>query len=119
MRISQHILALLALLWLCAVPSLAQSQHELNQQADKEFQQADKELNRIWKELLPKLEPVTREKLRTAQLEWIKYRDAEAAAKASLFEGGSMAPMLYSYSLKASTEARIKELKTWLEENSH
>ena len=109
---------LVSLLWLLGTPALAQPQQEMNQQADKEFQQADKELNRVWKQLLPKLEPGTREKLRTAQLEWIKFRDAEAAAKASIFEGGSMAPMIYSYSLKSSTDSRLKELKAWLQEAS-
>ena len=97
-------------------PAVAQNQHELNQQADKEYKTADKELNRVWKELVPHLSPEVKEKLVTAQEQWIKFRDAEATAKASIFEGGSMAPMIYSYSLKRTTETRTQELKDWLEE---
>jgi uncharacterized protein YecT (DUF1311 family) len=118
MRTSPIPALLLSLFLLLTTPGWGQSQHEMNQQADKEFKQADKELNRVWNDLLPRLQPETREKLRTSQLQWIKFRDAEAAARASIFEGGSMAPMLYSYSLKSTTEARTKELKLWLQEAS-
>lgn len=88
----------------------------MNQQADREYKLVDKELNRIWKELLPHLTPEVRDKLIASQQQWITFRDAEAAAKASIFEGGSMAPMIFSYSLKRTTETRIEELKDWLEE---
>lgn len=112
----RNLRTLLFLLALFSFPALAQSQQEMNQQADHEYQQADKELNRVWKELLPKLQPETRAKLETAQLQWITFRDAEAQARASIFEGGSMAPMIYLYSLKRTTEDRTEELKLWWEE---
>lgn len=96
-------------------PGWTQNQNELNQQADKEFKQADKELNAVWKKLMPTLTPEVKKKLTDSQLLWIKFRDAEAAAKAENFAGGSMAPMIYSYSLKTSTQQRTKELKAWLD----
>lgn len=106
----------LALGLLLAAPATAENQQEMNQRADREYQVADKELNRIWKELLTHLTPGVKDKLITSQQQWIKFRDAEAAAKSSIFEGGSMAPMIYSYSLKRTTETRIEELKDWLKE---
>lgn len=99
--------------------ALAQNQQELNQQADAAYRKADAELNRLWKKLQPSLSPEVKEKLVTSQQHWITFRDAEAEAKASMFEGGSMAPMIYSNSLRATTEQRIRELRTWIEATSH
>jgi uncharacterized protein YecT (DUF1311 family) len=90
------------------------NQNQLNQQAEDNFKKSDAELNRVYNALLKKLTPETKEKLVTSQLLWLKFRDAEANARASEFEGGSMAPMLYSGSRNHTTKARIADLKEWL-----
>lgn len=96
-------------------PIWAQTQLELNEKAQAEFQTADAELNGVWKELLPRLTPLTQSKLTESQLLWIKFRDAEAAAKASIYEGGSIWPMIYADNRRSTTQTRIAELKSYLE----
>jgi uncharacterized protein YecT (DUF1311 family) len=44
---------------------------------DKAYAAWDKELNKNYVELMRTLKPTQKEALRTAQLEWIKYRDLE------------------------------------------
>lgn len=95
---------------------LAQSQHEMNAQAAADFAKADKELNAVYKQLTAQLQPLTREKLITAQLLWIKLRDADAEARASEWEGGSMYPMIYESTRARSTRQRVTELRQWLDE---
>ncbi len=104
-----------AILWLSlASPTWAQTQLELNEKAHAEFQASDLELNRVWQEILPDLTPLTKSKLTQSQLLWIKFRDAEAAAKASVYEGGSIWPLIYAQSRRATTQARTTELKLYL-----
>ncbi|MGE0496150.1 MAG: lysozyme inhibitor LprI family protein [Vulcanimicrobiota bacterium] len=110
---------LLALLILLTVPTFAQNQHELNARALQDYEAADRELNQVWQELKPQLGASVREKLVDAQLIWIKYRDAEAKARQALYEGGSMAPMIYYASMATTTRARTAVLREWLEEVSH
>lgn len=95
---------------------LAQSQHEMNAQAAADFAKADQELNAVYKQLTARLQPLTREKLITAQLLWIKLRDADAAARASEWEGGSMYPMIYESTRARATRLRVTELRQWLDE---
>ncbi|GMU57979.1 MAG: hypothetical protein AMXMBFR33_71250 [Candidatus Xenobia bacterium] len=95
---------------------LAQSQHEMNAQAAADFAKADKELNVVYKQLTARLQPLTKEKLITAQLLWVKLRDADAEARASEWEGGSMYPMIYEATRARSTRQRVTELREWLDE---
>lgn len=118
------IFSFLLLFLLATGPALAKdpaemNQHELNMHAQEEFEKSDAELNRLWKELQPLLTPGVKAKLLDSQLLWIKFRDAEAAAQAMIFDGGSMAPMMYSTSLKSTTDARIRDLKAWIKNSSN
>ncbi|MEW6278267.1 MAG: lysozyme inhibitor LprI family protein [Candidatus Eremiobacterota bacterium] len=70
----------------------AQSQQEMNREAAEDFRKAD------------------------AELLWIQFRDAEAAARASEMEGGSAYPMLYEGTRARLTRDRTARLKEWLEE---
>jgi len=106
---------LLLLLILCA-PALAQNQQELNAQAQSDFIKADAELNRVYKLLMKRAGGSTKDQLIAAQLAWIKFRDADAKARASENEGGSIYPMIYSGSRARTTRARTAELKEWLTE---
>ncbi len=100
----------------CVLGAPAQSQHELNQQAAADFEQADKELNAAYKMLMARLDAASKEKLITAQLLWIKLRDADAAARAAGNEGGSIYPLIYDGSRAASTRERTKWLREWYDE---
>lgn len=109
----------LTVLLLCAAmfaPLAAQTQLELNENAHQKYLDADKELNRVWNELTPRLSPGVKDQLVEAQLRWLKFRDAEADAKAAVYEGGSMAPLIRAQTLTELTRARTQELKGWLDE---
>lgn len=108
-------LVLSSLLLACPTPVLAQSQQEMNREAEDGFRRADVELNRVYQELLPRLPGPVREKLIDAQLAWIRFRDAEAEARAWEFEGGTMYPFLYYSSLEDTTRQRSEDLRIWLE----
>lgn len=95
--------------------AFAQTQQEMNQQADAEFQKADKALNAVYQKLIKKVTPEVKERLIDAQLAWIKFRDAEAKARAAEVEGGSMYPLLYSGSLAETTRVRTQQLQEWLD----
>ncbi|HEY6251290.1 MAG TPA: lysozyme inhibitor LprI family protein [Candidatus Angelobacter sp.] len=50
------------------------------------------------------------EKLRSAQLAWTHYRDAQCAAAEQQFEGGSIAPSIVAGCHKELAEQRMKDL---------
>lgn len=119
-EVDMRTLAILALLLsglflVCPRSALAQSQQEMNREAEAGFRQADAELNRVYQELLPRLPGPVQEKLIDAQLAWIRFRDAEAEARAWEFEGGTMYPFLYYSSLEDTTRQRSEDLRIWLE----
>lgn len=96
----------------------AQSQYQMNMDAYKEFQKSDKELNVVYRQLIKKYstddtgDAATRKKIVASERAWIRYRDAEADAEASVdVEGGSMYPMEYSTDAAILTDDRIKKLK--------
>ena len=99
---------------LLASPTMAQNQHELNQQAAADFQKADKELNVVYKQLMKKLEGKVKQRLIDSQIIWVKFRDTEADARGLIFEGGSAQPLLYEGARARLTEKRVVELKEWL-----
>ena len=99
-------------------PAAAQNQHEMNQQAHKDFLKADAELNRVYQRLVAKLDDTSKKKLVDAQLKWIKFRDADAEARAATNQGGTIYPTVYNGVLAQTTKLRTGQLKQWLEEFS-
>lgn len=102
--------------WTNSPPDSAQSQLEINDWAANEFKTADAELNAVWKQLLPKLSEPEKEALTDAQLLWIEFRDVNAKAAAAAYEGGSIAPYIYSQSQTETTRMRTYQLKQRLDE---
>ena len=94
-----------------AILALAQTQLELNEEAASEFNKADAELNKVYGELRSLLDDEDKARLKEVQLLWLKYRDANADFAASQFEGGSIAPLIYSSAMTSTTEDRVEELK--------
>jgi uncharacterized protein YecT (DUF1311 family) len=92
----------------------AHTQLDMNICADKQFQAADAELNRVYKQIMSKAE--NDPKLKAAEVSWLKYRDDNCAYEASMYEGGSMQPMVYSFCLERMTKARAAELRGQLKE---
>ena len=86
------------------------TQHQMNQEAAAAFKGADARLNAAYKKLMAKLSKSRQTKLKTAQIAWLKFRDAESAFFGSEMEGGSAEPMLHSGAMAELTEERAKAL---------
>jgi len=106
-------LALLALLFPVSSHSQTQKKHPIEKAleacidkdsstagmtncADRALESWDKELNRVYNELARKLDSKGKQALKAAQMEWIKYRDAEYGLIDSIYsqmEGTMYIPM--------------------------
>jgi len=75
------------------------------------YETAQRELRVAYQELMEHLDAGRKEKLRTAQDAWLRYRDANADFQASLAKGGTLAPLIKISSLTEMTRARTIELK--------
>ena len=104
------------ILLLLALLAFAQNQHELNMAADADYKKADAELNQVYKQLMARLDDASKKRLVDAQLLWIKFRDADAYARAEVNKGGSIYPMIFSGACAATTRARTAQLKEWYNE---
>jgi uncharacterized protein YecT (DUF1311 family) len=91
----------------------AMDQSSMNMCADKDYQAADKKLNEIYRKVAAAQEGDTA-KLKAAQRAWIQYRDTECIFEVAENEGGSIYPLVYSGCLTRLTNARTKELQTYL-----
>jgi uncharacterized protein YecT (DUF1311 family) len=88
-----------------------QSQAEMNVQAQKDYAKADAELNRAYAKLVKTLDAKSKVRLKTAQVAWLKFRDAESNFHASRFAGGSIQPLEFSETRTELTEQRTKQLR--------
>jgi uncharacterized protein YecT (DUF1311 family) len=89
----------------------AKTQLEINQCKGKEFAQADAQLNRIYRQQLKRLSRPDRDRLITAELAWIEFRDAECQFRADKYKGGSIWPTIYSHCKTQLSQARTAELQ--------
>jgi uncharacterized protein YecT (DUF1311 family) len=94
----------------------SQTQFEMTSDAAKSLQIADNKLNIAYKQLKVEYKdfPVFLQKLKSAQIQWIKYRDAliemEFPSNQPGIDYGSMYSMCEFYYTKRLTEERTKEL---------
>ena len=94
----------------------AQTQLEMNVCWGNQYKSADAQLNSVYREFTSKLSPEETAQLKTAQLAWIKFRDANCEFVADAYKGGSIRPMIAAMCLADVTNARTSELKTQLKE---
>jgi uncharacterized protein YecT (DUF1311 family) len=94
----------------------AQTQSEMNEEAFGDYQKADAELNAVYKEIIKDASEKQKKLLVQAQKDWIKFRDSKCAYEASIYEGGSMQPMVRYSCLEETTKARTEDLRLILEE---
>ncbi len=87
---------------------------EMQHCASLEYEVADKKLNTVYNKLRKKLDKTGKQKLKTAQKAWIKYRDTKAVFDADDARGGTMQPLLETSSKTQTTENRAKELESSL-----
>ncbi|MEJ0026391.1 MAG: lysozyme inhibitor LprI family protein [Rhizomicrobium sp.] len=89
----------------------AMTQTDMNICADKDYRAADKLLNAAYAKAMAGLDAHNRDLLRTAQRQWIKFRDAECTYESAPNEGGSMHPLSYSGCMTTLTLERTKLIK--------
>ncbi|MGE0884849.1 MAG: lysozyme inhibitor LprI family protein [Blastocatellales bacterium] len=94
------------------------TQGEMNRCAQDEYRKADAELNKVYQQVMAKLTPEHKAKLKTAQLAWIQFRDAHCECEAFTFDGGSMQPLIRFTCLDSETQHRINQLKSLAEDVS-
>ncbi|WP_170920750.1 lysozyme inhibitor LprI family protein [Enhydrobacter aerosaccus] len=114
MRILSIVLALSVAISWHAVPAFAQSQMELNAQAGREREMADKELNAVYSRLMAKLPNESRERLRKAELTWLRFLEEECAFETDGTTGGSIHGMLVAYCQARLIRQRTKDLEEQL-----
>jgi uncharacterized protein YecT (DUF1311 family) len=89
----------------------------MNQCLGQAYDAWDKELNRVYNELARKLQPAARAALKTAQLEWLKFRDEEFKLIESIYQGfeGTMYIPMQSNSRMEIIKKRTLTLTDYLE----
>ncbi|MEH1841685.1 MAG: lysozyme inhibitor LprI family protein [Nostoc sp.] len=92
----------------------AQTQIAINECAKLSYQKEDKKLNQVYQQLLSTLETSRKQKLIAAQQAWLKFRDTNCEFERSKYEGGSIAPSIYSGCLENITKLRTQELQEYL-----
>jgi uncharacterized protein YecT (DUF1311 family) len=99
----------------------AQTQSEMNSEANRDYKTTENELNSVYKNVIEiyKEDTLFIRKLKNAQKAWIVFRDAHMNSLYPMAENsprayGSVFPMCYSSELEKITKTRIKELKVWL-----
>ena len=98
------------------ITTYASSQLELNLASRDLYYLWDEELNDIWSRLKELLSEEEMSALTTEELEWIAFKEAEAEAAGSEYEGGSMQPMIMNLRKAELTRERVYELAAYLGE---
>lgn len=79
--------------------------------AEREFKAASDQLKRARAELYEDLEPRSRVKFRAAERLWLGYRKSNCGAEASIYEGGTIQPLIELRCMARVTRERAAELK--------
>ncbi len=84
--------------------------------ADKAFKEWDAELNKNYQKLRTKLKPAQQASLKAAQLQWVKYRDAEFKSIDALYSDleGTMYVPMQSMSRVEIVKRRAVELENYV-----
>ncbi len=113
----RRIITLLFFSSIC-VFGFAQTQVEMNDEAQENYIKADKELNQVYQQILKeyKDDKVFINKLKIAQRSWIKFRDADMEAMyPDEAEQGSVFPACWFMALESLTKERTEKLRIWLD----
>ncbi|MET0625095.1 MAG: lysozyme inhibitor LprI family protein [Pyrinomonadaceae bacterium] len=93
----------------------AQRSSQLMACAQREFRQASAELTRARADLNADLEPRSRVKMRAAERLWLRYRKTNCDAEASIYEGGTIQPLIELRCMTRVTRERAAELKAQIQ----
>ena len=89
----------------------AQRSPQLMACAERKFKEAAAELKRVRDRLYSDLEPRSRAKMRAAERAWLGYRKSNCEAEASIYEGGTIQPLIQLRCMTRLTLKRADELK--------
>jgi uncharacterized protein YecT (DUF1311 family) len=114
-------MSVMAAMWL---PSIASAQNckdpdtqlAMNICAARDYEREDKRLNQAYRDVVAKLEPAKRDKLREVQRAWLSYRDLNCEFQSEDYVGGTIYSLVRSSCLAEMTRQRTKDLKAMLEE---
>jgi uncharacterized protein YecT (DUF1311 family) len=87
------------------------STHEILNCLNEQYEQADSELNYYYQQLKQQLDQESYQVLRSAQLAWIKQRDAQCEYEALEMQGGTFESVLRTDCFRRMTEQRVDFLK--------
>jgi uncharacterized protein YecT (DUF1311 family) len=109
---------------LLLVPSVARAQSredpcdpeaprspQLMECAERKFKEATAELKRARATLYEDLEPRSRVKLSAAERLWLRYRKSNCDTEASIYEGGTIQPLIQLQCMARVTLERAAELR--------
>jgi uncharacterized protein YecT (DUF1311 family) len=89
----------------------AQRSPQLMACAERKFREATAELKRARDGFYADLEPRSRVKFRAAERLWLRYRKSNCDAEASVYEGGTIQPLIELRCMARVTRERAAELK--------
>ncbi|QQG35370.1 MAG: DUF1311 domain-containing protein [Micavibrio aeruginosavorus] len=90
-----------------------QTQTDMNTCSAQEYKKADEELNAVYKKALKLLEGADAagiEKFKEVQRSWVRYRDLNCDYATSVYEGGTIAPLIHATCLTELTQERTKQI---------
>lgn len=89
----------------------AQRSPQLMACAERGFKEAAAELKRVRDDFYADLSPRSRVKFRAAERLWLGYRKSNCDAEASVYEGGTIQPLIELRCMARVTRERAAELK--------
>ena len=90
----------------------AQRSSQLMACAERKFREAAAELKRVRDELYADLSPRSRTKLRAAERVWLGYRKTNCDAEASIYENGTIQPLIQLRCMTRLTQERAAEIRS-------
>ena len=88
---------------------------EMKEAVGEEWHRFDEELSRILDQISSRADDEGRKLLQDAQSHWVSYREAHCAFRADSTPGGSMARLLWLHEARDLTEARLKQMRWYVE----
>ena len=93
----------------------AQRSSQLLACAGRKFKEATAELKRVRDELYADLSPRSRTKLRAAERAWLVYRKSNCDAEASIYENGTIQPLIHLRCMTRLTQERASETRAQMQ----
>jgi uncharacterized protein YecT (DUF1311 family) len=111
-----YVAAMAAVSALCTIglPHIgrAQTQQDMNQGSDAAYQNANKKLDATYQQVLKTETPSSAKRLKAAETAWSKFRQLQATFESDFQGNGSIAPLIGSEAMTATTNLRLDNFKS-------